>query len=218
MNRALHRLGLTFVTLSVLVCVLGSIAVPVLDHFSGNGVLLHGPQGATTRIRWYRQSIGVSHCGYGPVEDSGGGSYPVPYYLFCVSLPLWAWGFRQRPIDRLTPFRRALARGAAACPACGLFAALYAHTDGFRNDQVTEFVLCVLLLLPFWFYVAVGRFRRARAARRLARGLCPTCAYDLRASPEPGGPLLDRCPECGTATPPVTSAAGAVPLPNPPQG
>lgn len=36
-----------------------------------------------------------------------------------------------------------------------------------------------------------------RAQRRRARGLCPQCGYDVRATPE-GGALLARCPECGT--------------------
>ncbi len=44
----------------------------------------------------------------------------------------------------------------------------------------------LLLVLPaLW----LKRFHDARRARNV--GLCPTCGYDLRASPE-------RCPECGT--------------------
>lgn len=39
---------------------------------------------------------------------------------------------------------------------------------------------------------------RWRKKRRAPVGLCPACGYDLRASPEGGGAVLARCPECGT--------------------
>jgi hypothetical protein len=59
-----------------------------------------------------------------------------------------------------------------------------------------------VVILPWWFVASVvvvpfvlwlvRTRRRARQTRRAAMGLCPTCGYDLRATP-------GRCPECGTA-------------------
>ena len=56
----------------------------------------------------------------------------------------------------------------------------------------TVVMLLPVLLLASFLLVVV--FRRHRWRRRLAMGHCPSCDYDLRATPA-------RCPECGWASP-----------------
>jgi hypothetical protein len=51
------------------------------------------------------------------------------------------------------------------------------------------------IILPAYWLLRVHRHQR-----RIALSLCPTCKYDLRASP-------DRCPECGTPRPPAVNDA-----------
>ena len=62
---------------------------------------------------------------------------------------------------------------------------------------VSHWLLALVMLVPpaLW----LNRFRKSRRARKL--GLCPTCGYDLRASPQ-------RCPECGA----VAESVGIVAL------
>ena len=71
-----------------------------------------------------------------------------------------------------------------------------------RNVTLPHSLAAVILLLPPIAWV-VPRLRRRR--RRLA-DQCVACGYDLRATPEKGGTLLGRCPECGTSR---ASKAGA---------
>lgn len=70
------------------------------------------------------------------------------------------------------------------------------------------------LRFPLWMPAALfalpaaltaGPWLRSRThRRRLRRGLCPTCAYDLSAQPTPDTP----CPECGVrASPPTQPSA-----------
>ena len=70
----------------------------------------------------------------------------------------------------------------------------YYQRHSYRGD------VAYLLILPHWFvsliFLAFGfpcllLIRdRLRSRRRLRRGQCPNCGFDLRATP-------DRCPECG---------------------
>lgn len=73
--------------------------------------------------------------------------------------------------------------------------------DDTRIVAIPHWVFAAVLALPLaWRLVA---YRSRRAARRRAKGLCPGCGYDLRATP-------DQCPECGW-TPATTQAAVSSP-------
>jgi hypothetical protein len=70
-----------------------------------------------------------------------------------------------------------------------------------RPRRRTRWVRIELVQVPHWFIAAlfavapavwvVRHIQADTRARRIARGLCPLCGYDLRAT-------CDRCPECGT--------------------
>lgn len=56
----------------------------------------------------------------------------------------------------------------------------------------------ILALLGVFGYLAWLDWPNIKSRRRLKRGACPTCGYDMRGlTPTPDGPA--PCPECGHA-------------------
>jgi hypothetical protein len=117
-------------------------------------------------------------------------------------------GHRARPSD--VPLRFYWARAGAA--ADDRSPAAFRHRLGFgyaRRTFPPRPFAEVTVIFPLWLIalaliapVALGPVRRVvRASVRRGRGLCVSCGYDLRASP-------DRCPECGAAAKGSRAAGG----------
>ena len=65
-----------------------------------------------------------------------------------------------------------------------------------RYATVPLWAVAAMFLMPCVPWLLMRRRRVARA--RAARGLCPDCGYDLRATP-------GRCPECGAGAFPTAA-------------
>ncbi len=69
----------------------------------------------------------------------------------------------------------------------------------FRDDYWTvPYWILVLVASAYPAFWIVGCIRRRVARVRVERGQCPSCGYDLRASPA-------RCPECGKSAAPAAA-------------
>jgi hypothetical protein len=78
-----------------------------------------------------------------------------------------------------------------------------------RSFYFPHWLAALVTSLPLVLVVRVIRLERRQ--RRLHRGLCLRCGYDLRATP-------NRCPECGSTNPALNAAAIAsgAHIPTPP--
>jgi hypothetical protein len=139
-----------------------------------------------------------------PLWEGVAGSHRYTLVTARGGLRLWI-----TPPDPAAIYQRGIAIGNASDPE-GLkvfdFAGLSLRRSG--SPLNTR-----LITVPFWLFAAITAIPPLLALRRklherrcwhLAR--CPSCGYDLRATP-------NRCPECGRARPQPTATASALPPP-----
>jgi hypothetical protein len=79
---------------------------------------------------------------------------------------------------------------------------VYAPTEKGYYRQFAAPLWLVAFVTGAWPALSLAlAVRRGVKRRRAAReGLCRTCGYDIRATPNPSGELFPICPECGQPT------------------
>jgi hypothetical protein len=63
----------------------------------------------------------------------------------------------------------------------------------------------LFIFAPQSIFIVIYAILRRRKTHPRTSTLCKHCGYDLRATPNPTGPRLPTCPECGVPSSPPTT-------------
>ncbi len=189
----LRSLTWSITALCVVVCTVGPIVWFVIDEFVQPYKYIHrNPDGSSTG--YYLESNSTFELRNRGYSDGRGDAFYQPWKyipLFAIVPILWFYSHRTQ-----ASANRQHLLFIRFCALSPLSAAVF--VAWFRRDDVLPVLAIIAAGIILVTAVLVRRMHKLRAERQITKGLCLNCGYDLRATPNAGGPLLSRCPECGS--------------------
>jgi hypothetical protein len=183
-----QRIGIWLVGTCLIVCFAAPIAAFLAVVTGSTRYVIWNADGSSIGFD-LRDPDHARRRGYGPAVDNDT-AFVWPRLISLFAIPPLIWLFEHRAAPPVSRSERRLRLCCAASPTALSAARFFLQPEA----GILCFLPLALIVTFIWGIGLLISSYRSPAERRLAKGLCPKCGYDIRATPA-------RCPECGSFIP-----------------